>query len=230
METTSIAVSPGRSIRNAPHSASAIAIVRIAGRAGLLYLLVALVPSAPLEQARRMGRLLTAPAPEFVAVPVDGMRLAGLRDSWGAPRSGGRRHEGIDLFAARGTRVVSATEGIVWRIGEDPLGGRVVWVLGPAGQMHYYAHLDRQAGRRVGDLVGVGDTLGTVGTTGNARGGPPHLHYGIYAAGAGAIDPFPLLVSAAARRSAAPPPTRDAAALRPAAPSARVRTEPRSAS
>ena len=159
-----------------------------------LYLLPALVPPSPLEQSLFMMRLLASPAPGHIALPVAGVRVADLRDSWGGARSGGRRHEGVDIFAPRGTRVLAATEGIVWRLGDDRLGGRVVWTLGPGGQMHYYAHLDRYAvDLRAGDRVNVGDTLGTVGTSGNARGGPPHLHYGIYSRTAGAVNPFPLL-------------------------------------
>ncbi len=167
---------------------------RIGRRAAVLYLFLALVPAARLERSLPIARLLAAPPPEHVAVPVDGVRADSLRDSWGFARSGGRRHEGIDIFAPRGTRVLAPVGGIVWRVGADPLGGRVVWLLGPGGQMHYFAHLDHPANPRGGDAVAAGDTLGYVGTTGNARGGPPHLHYGIYAGAAGAIDPYPLLV------------------------------------
>ena len=159
----------------------------------VLYVAMAIVPPAPFEQPLFLMKLVSAPPPERVSVPVDGVRAGDLRDSWGGPRSGGRRHEGIDILAPRGTRVVAAVDGLVWRVGTDRLGGLVVWQLGPGRQLHYYAHLDRQAHWRPGDRVNVGDTLGTVGTTGNARGGPPHLHYGIYESGGGAIDPFPLL-------------------------------------
>ena len=73
------------------------------------------------------------------------------------------------------------------------LGGRQVWVLGPALERHYYAHLDDWApGLARGDVVQIGSLLGTVGNTGNARGTPPHLHYGIYGAD-GAYNPWPLL-------------------------------------
>jgi murein DD-endopeptidase MepM/ murein hydrolase activator NlpD len=71
------------------------------------------------------------------------------------------------------------------------LGGNVVWIFGPGGQRHYYAHLERFADLRPGDLVMPGDIVGYVGNTGNARGTPPHLHYGIYASRA--VNPFPLL-------------------------------------
>ena len=110
----------------------------------------------------------------------------------GAPRGTDRRHEGVDIFAPRGTPVLASTEGVVTRVGTNRLGGKVVWVVGPDGHRHYYSHLDEQAELSVGQRVAVGTPLGTVGTTGNARGTPPHLHYGVYGRG-GAYDPLPLL-------------------------------------
>lgn len=160
-----------------------------------IYATLALIPPAPFDKPLFLLALMTAPAPTSVAVPVAGVRATDLRGGWGNPRSGGRRHEGIDIFAPHGTRVVASTEGLISRTGTDPLGGLVVWVLGPGGQRHYYAHLDRRSGLQSGDRVSVGDTLGYVGTSGNARGGAPHLHYGIYAGSAGAIDPYPLLIA-----------------------------------
>ncbi|NUT14821.1 MAG: M23 family metallopeptidase [Cupriavidus sp.] len=155
----------------------------------------------PLERAIYAARLSARPAPPALPVPVAGVDSRALRDSWHGPRSGGRQHEGIDIFAPRGREVVSATEGIVTRVGTNQLGGNAVWVMGPGRQMHYYAHLDRYAGVRAGDIIAAGTVLGYVGTTGNARGTPPHLHYGIYTA-RGAINPYPLLkpsVTAGAR-------------------------------
>lgn len=143
-------------------------------------------------------RLASLPAPTSLPVPVRGIEARALRDTWGGARSGGRRHEGIDIFAKRGTPVISSTEGVVLRVGTNRLGGQVVWVLGPGGQRHYYAHLDRYADIENGQRVRPGTVLGYVGTTGNAAGTPPHLHYGIYETG-GAINPYPLL-----RRAAAP--------------------------
>ncbi len=163
----------------------------------VLYVLLGMIPPSPFEKPLYLLRLTSAPAPDHVAVPVDGVLARNLRDSWGNPRGGGRRHEGIDIFAPRGTRVVASTEGVVWRIGTDPLGGRVVWIFAAGRQMHYYAHLDRYATIREGERVAVGDTLGYVGTSGNASGGAPHLHYGIYVSGRGAIDPYLLLTSPA---------------------------------
>jgi murein DD-endopeptidase MepM/ murein hydrolase activator NlpD len=137
-------------------------------------------------------RLTAMPAPSALAMPVNGVRPAALRDTWHATRSEGRRHEGIDIFARRGTAVRAATEGIVLRVGTNRLGGQVVWVLGPGGQRHYYAHLDRFSDVAPGMRVEEGRVLGYVGNTGNAKGTPPHLHYGVYGAG-GPVNPYPLL-------------------------------------
>ena len=114
-----------------------------------------------------------------------------IQSRWGAPRDGGaRRHEGIDVFAPRGTPVLAGAAGRVSRVQETPIGGRVVWLQTDAGSL-YYAHLDRPL-VAAGDRVGAGDTLGTVGNTGNAAATPPHLHFGIYAPRA--IDPEPFVV------------------------------------
>jgi peptidoglycan LD-endopeptidase LytH len=70
----------------------------------------------------------------------------------------------------------------------------VVWILGPGLERHYYAHLKRYAAFRGGDRVEAGDIIGYPGNTGDARGGPAHLHYGIYRHGA-AQTPYPRLVA-----------------------------------
>lgn len=143
-------------------------------------------------------RLASMEAPAALPVPVRGVAPRALRDTWHGARSAGRKHEGIDIFAKRGTPVIAATEGVVLRVSTNRLGGQVVWVLGPGGQRHYYAHLDRYADIEHGQRVRAGTVLGYVGTSGNAAGTPPHLHYGIYEAG-GAINPYPML-----RRSGSP--------------------------
>ena len=115
-----------------------------------------------------------------------------LTDTWGAARSQGRSHEGIDIFAARGTPIRATTQGIVSKVGENTLGGRVVVVVGPGGAGHYYAHLENYADISPNDWVDVGDIIGYVGDSGNAKGTPPHVHYGIYISGS-AVNPYPLL-------------------------------------
>jgi murein DD-endopeptidase MepM/ murein hydrolase activator NlpD len=142
------------------------------------------------------------PEPETrLLVPVDGVRVSEIADTWGGPRSGGRRHEGQDLFAPRGTPIRSATEGWVWRIGERRLGGKTVTVVGGAGRRYYYAHLSAYADIREGQRVTPDTVIGYVGTTGNARTTPPHLHLGVYESRDpedpcdwDAIDPLPMLV------------------------------------
>lgn len=129
------------------------------------------------------------PAENSLPNPVPGQ---GLTDTWGAARSQGRTHEGIDIFAARGTPIQSTTPGIVSKVGNNNLGGRVVVVVGPGGAGHYYAHLEDYADIAPNDWVEAGDVIGYVGDSGNAKGTPPHLHYGIYINGS-AVNPYPLM-------------------------------------
>jgi len=119
-------------------------------------------------------RLGAMPTPLALPVPVAGVKPARLADTWGGARSGGRKHEGIDIFARRGTPVLAATEGIVLRVGANRLGGQVVWVLGPGGQRHYYAHLDSYGDVHAGMRIDAGKIVGYVGNTGNAAATPPH--------------------------------------------------------
>jgi murein DD-endopeptidase MepM/ murein hydrolase activator NlpD len=167
-------------------------------RAVLLIVAVAvLIAVAPvvrklLERAWFVYSLSIEEPPARLPSPVIGARPQKLADSWGGARSGGRRHQGIDIFAPKDTPVVSTTRGIVTRVGTNRLGGQVVWVLGPGLESHYYAHLNRFAAIRAGQVVDAGDVLGYVGRTGNAHGTPFHLHYGIYHRGM-AQNPYPRL-------------------------------------
>lgn len=140
-----------------------------------------------------MARLSTEELSSPLQVPVEGVSPSDLSDTWGAARSGGRTHEGIDIFAPCGRPVLSATEGVVLSRGENALGGQVLRVFGPGGSRHYYAHLSRFADVRRGDHVHPGDTLAFVGNTGNASEAPCHLHYGIYFGNA-AHNPYSYLV------------------------------------
>lgn len=147
---------------------------------------------------RMLWDISRAAPPTALPVPVQGVRPRQIADTFGAPRGRDRTHQGVDIFAPRGTPVVSATRGVVVALRDSGLGGRQVWVLGPARERHYYAHLDGWAQHlATGDAVEAGAVLGYVGTTGNARGTPPHLHYGIYVVGR-AINPYPLLTTARA--------------------------------
>lgn len=130
-----------------------------------------------------------------LSFPVSGYDPDAIQSRFGADRDAGRRrHEGVDIFAPRGTPVVAAAAGLATWVGTNELGGKVVMVRDRGrGEGHYYAHLDTQLVTE-GTIVSIGDTLGRVGNTGNARTTPPHLHFGIYARGRGAIDPVPYLV------------------------------------
>lgn len=112
-------------------------------------------------------------------VPVQGFSRRQLRDTYSAPRSGGRAHLALDVMARKGTRVLSADDGTVLRVTENALGGKVVYVVDPHGRfVHYYAHLDKWVyPLREGQSVKRGELLGSVGTTGNAPKDAPHLHY-----------------------------------------------------
>jgi peptidoglycan LD-endopeptidase LytH len=153
------------------------------------------------------GRVeVTARAAPALRFPVAKAQPNDLQSIFGDPRDAGRRqHEGVDIFARRGTHVISASEGVVIRVGETRLGGRVVWVWDTGrGLRLYYAHLDEQLVTR-GQRVRVGDVIGTVGNTGNARTTAPHLHFGIYENGRGAIDPYWFIARPRATRAAAGP-------------------------
>lgn len=129
-----------------------------------------------------------------LAFPVNGRDTRAIQSFFGADRDGGRRvHHGVDIFAPRGTPVLAAVDGVIRSTRPNNLGGIVVWLRDDeGGQSLYYAHLDSQIVAR-GQRVSVGDTLGFVGNTGNARTTPPHLHFGIYQSGSGPVDPLPFI-------------------------------------
>jgi murein DD-endopeptidase MepM/ murein hydrolase activator NlpD len=125
-----------------------------------------------------------------LAFPVQPGTERDIGSRFGAPRdAGARSHHGIDIFAKRGTPVVAAAAGVVNRVNETNIGGKVVWLRDVFGNSLYYAHLDSQTVSS-GMRVNLGDTLGFVGNTGNARSTPPHLHFGVYRRGEGPVDPY----------------------------------------
>lgn len=123
--------------------------------------------------------------------PVDG--FSAFTDTWGAARSGGRGHQGVDMLAARGTPTVAIESGMIRRMGNGGLGGITIWLTGQSGDEYYYAHLDDWApGLSVGQSVSVGELVGYVGSTGNASYSVPHLHFEFHPGGGPAINPYPL--------------------------------------
>ena len=143
-------------------------------------------------------------------IPVAGVAVNQLHDSFDEGRDVSRVHRSLDIMAPRGTPVLSADGGRVLRLSASALGGNSIYATDPLGRVvYYYAHLDAyQPGLAQGATVARGDTLGFVGTTGNAQKDAPHLHFqimrmpsdGKYWDG-DAINPYPLflLTPAAAR-------------------------------
>ncbi len=146
-------------------------------------------------------KIYTQPSLSF---PVAGKGNSDVQSFWGASRDrGGRSHEGIDIFARRGTPVTAVVNGTVTRTGNQGLGGKQVWMRDQEmNYSYYYAHLDSIIANS-GQRVKAGDTLGLVGSTGNAAGGAPHLHFGIYTSG-GAVDPYPFVKNARLPESVSP--------------------------
>ena len=146
-----------------------------------------------------LARLPSEPD-DVLWMPVDGIRVAQVADTWGAPRGGCRSHQGQYVFAPRGTPIRSATHGIVFEVSDRFTGGRGVMVLGPGGVRYFYTHFEAYAdGLREGMAVTPDTVLGYVGTDGNATGTPPHLHFGAYAFDPEtcrhrAFDPLPLML------------------------------------
>ncbi|MEH6679194.1 MAG: M23 family metallopeptidase [Sediminicola sp.] len=150
-----------------------------------------IVVQSPLGQATDF--LLEMGSRPLYGFPVSNVTDRAIQSFWGAQRDGGKRsHQGVDIFAPRGTPVLAATDGRVTSTGNRGLGGKQVWIReGFGGKSQYYCHLDSIV---VGQLAKVrrGDTIGFVGNTGNARTTAPHLHFGLYG-NKGAVDPLPFI-------------------------------------
>lgn len=151
------------------------------------------------EQLATYHALLPSEPETQLLMPVLGVRVAQVADTWGGVREGGRLHEGQDIFAQRGTPVYAAAPGYVYCIETRDRGGRVVWVAGAGGRRYYYAHLEDWANIKEGDRVSTQTVLGYVGNSGNAITTPPDLHFGIYSGSRRTcdrqvFDPLPLLV------------------------------------
>jgi hypothetical protein len=127
------------------------------------------------------------------------------RADFGDPRSGGRSHQGNDLFAAHGTLVVAPFDGVVTDVANDEssagLGGLAVWITAEGGPLSgwqaYLAHNQRNVAT-VGQRVKAGQVVAFVGDTGNASADAPHVHLQLHPAGGAPIDPYPLTSAACA--------------------------------
>ena len=137
--------------------------------------------------------LLHRPTPPSGAAggvcPVKGPVRIG--QGWGAPRDGGRRrHQGIDLLAPAGTPLVAVTSGTITRLSNPDRGrgGISLWLRDARGTAYYYAHNHHNL-VRLGQRVRAGQLLARVGATGNAQGGPPHLHFQLHPGGGRPVSP-----------------------------------------
>ena len=150
------------------------------------------VPTEKVLAPFRYASLIAGEPETKIQIPIRQIKAKQISDTFQAPRGKDRLHQGQDIFAPRNTPVNSATDGYVWRIAENKLGGNTVWVLGAGGRVYYYAHLESYApDLKVGDAVTPETVLGFVGTSGNAKGTPPHLHFGVYTQ-SGAVNPLTL--------------------------------------
>ena len=146
-----------------------------------------------------------APPAGALLLPVAGVTPGQLTDTFNDTRDGTRRHEALDIMAARGTPVLAASDGTIVKLFTSVPGGLTIYEFDPTRTYaYYYAHLDHYAaGLAQGNVVRRGDLIGYVGSTGNASADAPHLHFAIFLLGpekqwwkGTAIDPYPLLAKA----------------------------------
>lgn len=152
-----------------------------------------------LEQARLQAIARASRQSEGVG-PIPGLVCpfpgSAFVDSWGDPRSGGRTHKGVDMYGPQGAALYAVASGTV-TIVNGGLGGRGIWLHSDTGVGYYYAHLSGWAVSQE-DRVTSGQLVAYNGDTGNAEGGPPHLHLQLHPGGRGtaAYNPYPTLRAA----------------------------------
>ncbi len=167
---------------------------------------VGLPASGVFDTVTKAALVAAAPAPPppppgtvvLAAFPVS--PTCAFTDTWGAPRSGGRKHEGVDLIVASGTPMYAVMNGTINKKQMDyagSLGGNALWLTAgaPGATYFYYAHLSAFApGIEIGSVVTAGQLIGYVGMTGNA--GVPHLHFEVHPNGGPAVNPYPIVKAA----------------------------------
>lgn len=151
------------------------------------------VGGAPTTTAGSTSTTTTQPSSGSGECPVAG--AVSFSDTWGAPRSGGRSHKGVDMIAARGTPLVAIYSGTIKRLSNSNLGGISLWLRADNGDEFYYAHLDGYGDISRGQRVTEGYVVGYNGSTGNAPDYLPHLHFEFHPGGGAAVNPYPLVRS-----------------------------------
>ena len=120
-----------------------------------------------------------------------------FRDTWGHPRSGGRRHKGTDIFAPMNQPTFAFTSGVIERHSNSRLGGIGLYLRGDDGNVYYYAHLASiDANGAVGNRVEAGELVALNGYSGNADPWAPHVHFELHPGGGAPINPYPWLAAA----------------------------------
>jgi len=167
----------------------------------------------------------TTPTPSGPAVVPTVFPMLGpcwFSDTWKAPRSGGRQHEGVDIIAKSGTPIYAVSNGTITRIFLDrpgSLGGNAVRLTASDGTYFHYAHLSAFAeGTSLGATVVAGQVIGYNGSTGSSS--TPHLHFEYHPGGGAAVNPYPLIKAIDGCKSTTPPTTIPATTIPAAAPAA----------
>lgn len=150
--------------------------------------LAAVAPAAPASRAPAASTSFKASGGMFC--PVGGP--TSFVDTWGAPRSGGRSHQGVDMMAAHGTPQVAIVSGTITYAAYDSLGGNIQYLSGDDGNLYIYIH--QRENVVMSGRVSAGQVISYVGDTGNAA-GTPHLHFEFHPGGGAAVNPTPLVSS-----------------------------------
>ncbi len=143
-----------------------------------------LPPPAPAPKAK--------PAPaKVVSSGTCPVPSASFTDTWGAPRSGGRSHKGTDMLASSGAPAYAVADGVV-RTSSGGAGGIALYLRAINGDVFYYAHNSSNVARN-GERVKAGQLIARVGSSGNASGGVPHVHFEIQPGGGASVNPYRFL-------------------------------------
>lgn len=169
----------------------------MAAAAGAMLLLGSAAPASAHTATAPPAASRIPAAATCMAVSKNGMACPvgpgrNVTDSFGDRRGGGRRHQGIDIMAAYGTPVYAIESGTIVKAYTNRRGGLSIFLRGRSGVQYFYAH---QSANLVvtGQTVGVGQLIGRVGTSGNARGSAPHVHFEKLVGGRSPVDPYGLV-------------------------------------
>jgi len=173
--------------------------------------------TAPVTSAPTMppaaGTGVDSASPDGLLLPVQGIAITDIHDTFGDARGSERQHEALDIMAPTGTPVLAVADGTIEKLFTSDRGGLTIYQFEPSGQFsYYYAHLQAYApGLTEGAAVKRGDVLGTVGSTGNADPAAPHLHFAIFRLTpekqwwtGTPVNPYPLLRAADGTAPASP--------------------------